>query len=102
VCFEFPEIGFSYPNAKFKYSFNEASNLVINLINILNIEKATLAFSCCNGFYAIKTAESFPSKIHRLFLSQTPSLNAMQLWTNNAIPQPLKFPVIGQLTAMIQ
>ncbi len=100
VCFEFPGIGFSYPNAKFKYRFNEASNLIINIMDILNIEKATLAFSCSNGFYAIKTAESFPSRIHRLFLSQTSSLHAMQLWTNNAIPKPLKFPIIGQLVNM--
>ncbi len=97
VCFELPGIGFSYPNSKFNYKLNNASKLIINLMDILSIDKATLAFSCSNGFYAIKTAELFPNRINRLFLSQTPSLHAMQLWTKNAIPKTLKYPIIGQL-----
>lgn len=96
VCFEFPGIGFSYPNSRFDYSFNAASKLVIELMDLLKIEKATLAFSCSNGFYAIKTAELFPERINRLFLSQTPSLNSMSKWTEKAIPRVLKLPIIGQ------
>ncbi len=66
-------------------------------MDILKIEKAALAFSCSNGFYAIKTTELFPQRINRLFLSQTPSIHAMSKWTENAIPKILKFPVIGQI-----
>ncbi|WP_394975175.1 alpha/beta fold hydrolase [uncultured Croceitalea sp.] len=97
ICFEFPGIGFSYPNSNYDYSFPNASKLIINLMDILKIEKAALAFSCSNGFYAIKAAELFPLRINRLFLSQTSSLNSMSKWTENAIPKILKFPVIGQI-----
>ncbi len=98
VCFELPGIGFSYPNSNYNYSFPNASKLIINLMNILKIENATLAFSCSNGFYAIKTAELFPQRINRLFLTQTPSLDSMNKWTENAIPKILKLPIIGQIT----
>lgn len=97
VCFEFPGIGYSYPNSKFDYSFDKASKLIINVLDILKVERATLAFSCSNGFYAIKTAQEFPSRINRLFLSQTPSTHAMKEWTNGSIPNVLKHPVIGQI-----
>ena len=97
VCFEFPGIGFSYPNAKYDYSFSKASKLIINLLNILKIEKTALAFSCSNGFYAINVATLFPTRITYLFLSQTPSLLAMQNWTEKAIPKVLKIPIIGQI-----
>lgn len=100
ICFEFPGLGFSYPNSKYNYSFPAASKLIISLMDILKIEKATLAFSCSNGFYAIKAAELFPQRINRLFLSQTPSLEAMNKWTQNAIPKILKRPVIGQIANM--
>jgi len=97
ICFELPGIGFSYPNSKYDYSFSKASKLIINLMDILEIDKAALAFSCSNGLYAIKTAELYPERISRLFLSQTPSLASMNVWTNNAIPKILKYPIIGQI-----
>jgi len=98
ICFEFPGIGFSYPNSKYDYSINKASKLIINIMDILKIERATLSFSCSNGFYAIKTAQLYPERIIQLFLSQTPSLKAMKKWTKNAIPKVLTYPVIGQIT----
>ncbi|MFT5823754.1 MAG: pimeloyl-ACP methyl ester carboxylesterase [Crocinitomix sp.] len=97
ICFELPGIGFSYPNSNYDYSFPNASKLIINLMDILKIEKAALAFSCSNGFYAIKAAELFPQRINRLFLSQTPSMRSMDKWTENAIPKILKYPIIGQI-----
>ncbi len=97
ICFEFPGIGFSYPNFKYDYSLDKATKLIINVMDILNVSKATLAFSCSNGFYAIKTAQCFPDRIQQLFLTQTPSLHAMNIWTQNAIPNSLKIPVIGQI-----
>lgn len=97
ICFELPGIGFSYPNSKYDYSLIKASILIINIMDILNVNRATLAFSCSNGFYAIKTAELFPERIHQLFLSQTPSLYSMNAWTKNAIPNILKYPIVGQI-----
>ncbi|SFD05156.1 alpha/beta fold hydrolase [Algibacter pectinivorans] len=97
ICFEFIGLGYSYPNFKYDYSFNKASLLVINLMDILRIEKAALCFSCSNGFYAIKTAELFPDRIVHLFLSQTPSINEMVKWTHKSIPKVLRYPIVGQL-----
>lgn len=97
ICFEFPGIGFSYPNFKYDYSISSGGNLIINLLDILKIERATLLFSCSNGFYAIKASEINPEKVSRLIVSQTPSKQAMSVWTQNAIPKPLKTPVLGQL-----
>ena len=97
VCFELPGMGFSYPNSTYDYSLPMATELIINLMDLLHIETATLAFSCSNGFYAIKAAESYPERVDRLFLSQTPSLNDMTGWMHNTIPKPLKYPIIGQI-----
>ena len=97
ICFEFPGIGFSYPNPNYDYSFSNASKLIISLMDILKIDSATLAFSCSNGFYAIKTAELFPKRVNQLFLSQTPSLHSMSKWTKKSIPKVLKYPIIGQI-----
>lgn len=97
ICFEFGGIGKSYPNSRYDYSFEKSSQLIINLMDVLKIERATLCFSCSNGFYAIKAAELFPERIQKLFLSQTPSITAMVNWTDDNIPSILRYPVIGQI-----
>jgi pimeloyl-ACP methyl ester carboxylesterase len=50
ICFELPGIGFSYPNSRYDYSTETAAKLIINLLDILKIKRATAAFSCSNGF----------------------------------------------------
>lgn len=97
ICFEFPGLGFSYPSSNFDYSVNNGANTIINLMDILNIEKAILSMSCSNGFYGIKAAEIAPEKFTHLFLSQTPSNHTMKKWTADSIPNPLRFPIIGEL-----
>jgi pimeloyl-ACP methyl ester carboxylesterase len=97
ICFEFIGVGLSYPNSKYDYSYAKASQLIIDLMDILGIERATLCFSCSNGFYAIKTAEQFPDRIVHLFLSQTPSIHSMVEWTTINIPKVLRYPVVGQI-----
>ncbi len=101
ICFELPGVGFSYPNHRYDYSMVKASRLIINVMDILKVPRAALAFSCSNGFYAIKTAELFPDRVSQLFLSQTPSLNSMNEWSRSAIPNILKYPVIGQLSNLL-
>lgn len=97
VCFEFGGLGKSYPNSNYDYSFDRSSRLIINVMDILKIEIATFCFSCSNGFYAIKAAELFPERVERLFLSQTPSITAMLSWTDQNIPNILRYPIIGQI-----
>ncbi len=98
VSFEYPGIGFSYPNSNYDYSIKKGAQLIDELMNLLQIDKASLLFSCSNGFYAIKMAELFPEKINQLFLSQTPSIQAMVEWTDKSIPAVLKSPIIGQIS----
>lgn len=97
ICFELPGIGFSYPTSKYDYSFLHASRLIINMMDSLNVQEATLAFSCSNSFYAIQAAEDFPHRITHLFLSQTASLDEMNNWTKDAIPNMLMYPLVGQM-----
>jgi len=98
VCFEYPGVGFSYPNPKFDYSFKHGTNLIFQIMEILKIDKASLLFSCSNGYYALNAAMISNQKINHIFISQTPSINAIVKWKKNSIPNILKVPIVGQLT----
>lgn len=97
ICFEYPGLGLSYPNSKYDYSFEKGAALLLNVMDILKVEKASLLFSCSNGFYALKAAQRFPERFYHLFLSQTPSMHSMVKWAEKSIPNSLKYPIIGQL-----
>jgi pimeloyl-ACP methyl ester carboxylesterase len=60
-----------------------------------------LAFSCANGFYALRAAQMAPDRIACLVLSQTPSLDAMHRWVERIIPRPITIPVVGQIAAWL-
>ncbi len=97
VCFEFPGFGFSYPNAKYDYSLQKSAVLILNLMDILKIRRATLSFSCSNGYYALKALELAPGRFEHLFLAQTTSFNAMKNWVDINIPKILTYPIVGQI-----
>ncbi|MGA8515722.1 MAG: alpha/beta hydrolase [Burkholderiaceae bacterium] len=97
VCFDMPGFGFSLPQAHYAHSLDQGAQAVLGVMDALQIEKATLAFSCANGFYALRAAQMAPQRITRLVLSQTPSLAAMHAWTARVVPWPLRVPVLGQL-----
>ncbi len=97
VCFDMPGFGFSLPAATYTYSLDQGAQTVLDVLNHLNVPRATLAFSCANGFYALRAAHLAPDRISGLVLSQTPSLKAMHAWTARVVPAPLKIPVLGQL-----
>jgi pimeloyl-ACP methyl ester carboxylesterase len=96
ICFEFPGLGFSYPNFNHDYSFERAAKIILQLMDLLKVDKAALCFSCSNGFYAIKAAERAPERFTHLFLTQTPSLQSLSKWTHLNIPKILTYPIIGQ------
>lgn len=98
VCFDLPGFGFSLPGASYQHSLDEGARAVLGVLDKLRLQTATLAFSCANGFYALRAAQLAPQRIKHLVLSQTPSLIAMQAWTK-IIPWPLRVPVMGQLVA---
>ena len=102
VCFDMPGFGFSFPRSAYGHSLDQGANAVVGVLDALGIEKATLAFSCANGFYALRAARVAPERISRLVLSQTPSLTAMRAWTDRIVPWPLRVPVVGQIAAWSQ
>lgn len=97
VCFDMPGFGFSLPAANYGHSLEQGAHAVLAVLDELGIARATLAFSCANGLYAIRAAQLAPARIASLVLSQTPSLPAMQAWARRMIPRPLRVPVAGQL-----
>ena len=97
ICFEFPGFGFSYPNSKYDYSIEKSAKLLLNLMDILKINRTTLLFSCSNGYFAIKAVELAPDRFVHLFLAQTASLSSMKSWVDTNIPKILTYPVVGQI-----
>jgi pimeloyl-ACP methyl ester carboxylesterase len=63
---------------------------VLGVMDALQIEQATLAFGCANGFYAMRAAQMAPQRITRLVLAQTPSLAAMHGCTARVVLWPLR------------
>lgn len=101
ICFEYPGLGFSFPNSKYDYSFESGSNVLIQIMDILKLDKVSLLFSCSNGFYAIQAAIKSTERFNHIFLSQTPSTEGILKWTEKSIPNLLKVPVLGQLANAI-
>jgi pimeloyl-ACP methyl ester carboxylesterase len=97
VCFDMPGFGFSLPAVDYAHSLDEGARVVLAVLDQLRIERATLAFSCANGLYAIRAAQLASARIASLMLTQTPALAAMQAWAYRMIPRPLRVPVAGQL-----
>lgn len=97
VCFDMPGFGFSLPSGTYTHSLDQGAATVLAVLDGLRIDHATLAFSCANGFYALRAAKLAPQRINSLFLSQTPSMEAMQRWTGRVIPALLRIAVLGQL-----
>lgn len=98
ICFEYPGLGFSFPNNKFDYSFSNGSNLLLQVMDSLRLSKVSLLFSCSNGYYAIQAAIQNPERFNHIFLSQTPSIDSIIKWTEKSIPSMLKIPIVGQVT----
>ena len=98
ICFEYPGVGFSYPNSKYDYSFSSGANLIFEIMEILKIAKGSLVFSCFNGYYALNAAMISSDKFNHVFIIQTPSINSIVEWTKKSIPTLLKIPIVGQLT----
>jgi pimeloyl-ACP methyl ester carboxylesterase len=97
VCFDMPGFGRSFPDAAYLHSADQGAQAVLGVMDALEIDAATLAFSCVNGFYAYRTAQLAGARITRLVLSQTPSLEDMHRWTQRIIPWPIKTPIVGQV-----
>jgi pimeloyl-ACP methyl ester carboxylesterase len=101
VCFDMPGFGFSLPEGSYAHSLDDGAAAIIGVLDAVGVERATLAFSCANGLYAMRAAQKAPARVAGLVLAQTPSLTAMRAWTSRVIPAPLRVPVIGQVAAWL-
>lgn len=101
VCFDMPGFGHSLPLASYQHSLDQGAQAILGVLDALQIERASLAFSCANGFYALRLAQLAPQRVQHLVLSQTPSLLAMHNWVQRIIPWPLRIPVLGQICAWL-
>lgn len=97
VCFDMPGFGFSAPSSVYNHRLDAGAAVVLEVLEALNVRRAALAFSCANGFYAMKAAEKAPDRITHLVLAQTPSLEGMRQWTQRVIPRAIRLPVLGQI-----
>lgn len=96
VCFDFPGFGYSLPAPNYTHSLDHGARAVLGVMDALDLAQAALAFSCANGYYALRAAQLAPHRIPRVILSQTPSMIAMHAWKRRLIPWPVAIPVIGQ------
>ena len=97
VCFEMPGFGYSLPQESYVHSLEQGAGVIVSVLDVLGIEKATLAFSCVNGYYALRAAQTTPERISQLVLSQTSSLRAIRAWARRAVPWQVLVPVFGQI-----
>jgi pimeloyl-ACP methyl ester carboxylesterase len=97
VCADLPGFGFSRPRGDYAHTLRDGADVLLALLDALRIERATLALSCVNGFYAIAAAKLAPQRVTRLVLAQTPDFAAMRAWTAAMVPAPIAVPVVGQL-----
>lgn len=97
VCIDLPGFGMSAPQAGYHHGLRQGAEVLLGALEALEIDRATLALSCVNGFYGIVAAQLQPRIVQRLILCQTPSLEAMQQWVQRTVPKAITWPVIGQL-----
>lgn len=101
VAFEMPGFGHSLPHRRYRHSLDDGAGAVLGMMDALGISRATLAFSCANGLYAIRAAQSAPSRVSALVLAQTPSLGSMRDWARRNVPPSLHWPGVGQVAGWL-
>lgn len=99
VCLDLPGFGFSYPALTYDFSVAQTTEVIIEVMDLLDIRDASLAFTCANGFLALRLAKQYPQRISHLVLGQTPSFAAMRQWNERIIPKILQVPYLGQAIA---
>jgi pimeloyl-ACP methyl ester carboxylesterase len=97
VCFDLPGFGFSYPALGYDFSVSQTAETVVEVMDLLDIPFAALAFTCANGFFALNVAKKYPNRVTHLVLGQTPSFQLMRQWNDRIIPKILHIPGVGQL-----
>jgi pimeloyl-ACP methyl ester carboxylesterase len=102
VCFEFPGSGFSYPRLGYNFTLADHVAIVREVMDCLDIDRATLAFTCVNALYAIAFAHENASRVERLILAQVADVVEMRSYAARIAfrvlgVNVLAVPVLGQL-----
>lgn len=63
--------GFSIPDERFDFSFDQFSDSLLAVIDTLISGKVTLAVGCCNGYFALWMANKNPEKFEKFVIWQT-------------------------------
>jgi pimeloyl-ACP methyl ester carboxylesterase len=101
VCFDMPGFGHSLPSSNYHHSLDQGAQAILAVLDELDIQNAVLAFSCANGFYGLRLAQTAPHRVLHLVLSQTPSLDAMHAWSRRVVPRVLHIPIVGQVVGWL-
>ncbi|MBY0531336.1 MAG: alpha/beta hydrolase [Xanthobacteraceae bacterium] len=107
VCFEYPGCGFSFPRFGFGFTLQHYVETTKSLMDALEIQRATLAFTCVNAMVAMAFAHQHPDRVDKLVLSQVASVHEMHEFVNRidirlAGIRMFRTPVIGQLFMMLK
>lgn len=96
ICLDMPGNGFSFPAIGYGFGLEQTSNMLLELLDHLQVDRTILAFTCANSLFAINLVQRFPQRVTHLVLAQIPSLAGMLDWKRYNIPRPLTVPVLGQ------
>src|SRR5258707_2393635 len=62
VCFDMPGLGFSFPSRGYAFGVAETADAIVALLDALSIPKASFAFTCANGCFAMNLAVRYPQR----------------------------------------
>jgi pimeloyl-ACP methyl ester carboxylesterase len=102
IGFEFPGCGFSFPRFGFNFTLSDYVGVIRGVIDALQVERATLAFTCVNAMVAMAFARLHPDRVDHLVLSQVASVPQMQAFARRidiriAGLGMFSTPVVGQV-----
>lgn len=98
VCYEQPGFGFSKPHRSFRFSPDEYTQTLGEMLNELGLGPYVLAFECVAVYNALQLAARQPELIEGLFLMQAPVWSEEQRWVKRVDPKgQLNWPILGQV-----
>jgi pimeloyl-ACP methyl ester carboxylesterase len=80
VALEMPGFGFSRPGPEYRFTLPEQVEVLLGLLDVLDVTRAHLAFTCINAFVAAALAKRAPERVERLTLGQMPSVEEFRRW----------------------
>ncbi len=103
VCLEPPGFGFSVPNGRFGFGFEDYAACFAHVLEALDEGPYLLAFPCIWGHLALRLAARRPDLVHRLMLWQTAGWEQQVRWARAADPERMLLrPYVGQANMAFQ